>query len=99
MSTRVWRQLLNNAYNPSVPAGQSVLRFALVMLAMDPRATLTPAQREWLTARLQYAPDWQPFTAHEQQRLRAPLLAYLQTYYPRVAAMVSTHFEEDTHAS
>jgi len=87
--TRVWRQLAEEI--PPVDTGtrDSTLRWALTLWSTDARAPLTPEQRQWVQDRL--CPR---FTAQEKARIRAPLLAYLERYHPRIAGIVHEQFRD-----
>lgn len=78
MSTRVWRQLAEEVPSLDTPAQTSVVRLALAMWAADVRAPLTPANRQELLDLLAAG-----LTLADLERLRGPLLEYLELFYRR----------------
>jgi hypothetical protein len=109
VTERVWRQLLQDTLRnaPQTAAQNAVVRLALCMFGADLRADLTAVQRQWIRDRLARVPGgtpWPLLTVREKARIRAPLLAYLERYHPRIAGIVHEQFldvegQQGEHAS
>ena len=73
-------------------AHDSVIRLALLCMAMDPTSPLTEPQRQRILALDQRTT---PLTPHERAALRGPLLAWVGTRMPRVVDIVAAQFTGD----
>jgi hypothetical protein len=62
------------------------------MYACAPDSPCTPAQRQWITERLQHT---QALTSAERAKVRTPLLDWYWKAHPRTAPLVAKQFEED----
>jgi len=71
-------------------AHDTVLRLALVAMALDPTAALTPAQRAWCTA---LPARRTPLTPGERARLQGPLLAWVRQALPGCVTLVAQQFQ------
>lgn len=67
----------------------SVVRMALASMAADPQSALTTVQRQWI---VDLVPRTTPLTAHERERLKAPLLAWVEARQPRILVIVAAQF-------
>lgn len=75
-------------------AQDTVLRMALLSMAIAPDTPLTPAQRQWV---LDLGRRTTPLTPRERVRLREPLLAWVAQRMPRVLEIVEAQFGEENH--
>lgn len=72
-------------------AHDTIIRFALGMLAIAPDSPCTAEQRAWITHRLE---STAALTDQERAKLRQPLLEWYARLYPRSYAIVAAQFEK-----
>ena len=70
----------------------TILRMALASMAADKTSSLTTPQRQWVIG---LAGRTAPLTASERDRLKAPLLLWVQERQSRILDIVTAQFTEN----